>query len=280
MSHALHLYAMKLEMPANGFSLSCFFQPSRSGFWDSDEEKGDGGSGQLEEHCDPGLWQRCHLQEGTISEWPSFKMWNCINVVWQNKSHSDKNYSCPMILISVSFMALFISILLSCPDSQAVSIADKEVFSFRMVNFTNATDGDAYLDMSKVDTSVTLTVGCIQVIFLNKFVSSILVRITHPKTLNTINTIQFTCVFGTLATTPINFSPTLCCFPFFLALRHSSITSRRLKRPWQRWQSRLRKRQRQVWRSWQSGALGSLWTSTSMHPSSSCPSRPLPSTSL
>lgn len=117
MSHALHLYAMKLEMQANGFSLSCFFQPSRSGFWDSDEEKGDGGSGQLEEHCDPGLWQRCHLQEGTISEWPSFKMWNCINVVWQNKSHSDKNYSCPMVLISVSFMALFISILLSCPDS-------------------------------------------------------------------------------------------------------------------------------------------------------------------
>uniref|UniRef100_A0A671VK31 Vacuolar protein sorting 13 homolog A n=1 Tax=Sparus aurata TaxID=8175 RepID=A0A671VK31_SPAAU len=61
----------------------------------------------------------------------------------------------------------------------AVSIADKEVFSFRMVNFTNATDGDAYLDMSKVDTSVTLTVGCIQVIFLNKFVSSILAFINN-----------------------------------------------------------------------------------------------------
>lgn len=62
---------------------------------------------------------------------------------------------------------------------KAVSIADKEVFSFRMVNFTNATDGDAYLDMSKVDTSVTLTVGCIQVIFLNKFVSSILAFINN-----------------------------------------------------------------------------------------------------
>lgn len=59
-----------------------------------------------------------------------------------------------------------------------MSIADKEVFAFRMVNYTDATEGDAYLDMSKVDTSVTLTVGCIQVIFLNKFVSSILVRIT------------------------------------------------------------------------------------------------------
>ncbi|XP_034396535.1 vacuolar protein sorting-associated protein 13A isoform X5 [Cyclopterus lumpus] len=62
---------------------------------------------------------------------------------------------------------------------KAVSIADEEVFAFRMVNYTDATEGDAYLDMSKVDTSVTLTVGCIQVIFLNKFVSSILAFINN-----------------------------------------------------------------------------------------------------
>ncbi|XP_037536948.1 vacuolar protein sorting-associated protein 13A [Nematolebias whitei] len=62
---------------------------------------------------------------------------------------------------------------------KAVSIADKEVFSFRMKNFTDATEGDAYLDMSKVDTCVSLTVGCIQVIFLNKFVSSILAFINN-----------------------------------------------------------------------------------------------------
>lgn len=60
-----------------------------------------------------------------------------------------------------------------------MSIADKEVFDFRMVNYTCATEGDAYLDMSKVDTSVTLNVGCIQVIFLNKFLSSILVFISQ-----------------------------------------------------------------------------------------------------
>ncbi|XP_047447117.1 vacuolar protein sorting-associated protein 13A isoform X3 [Mugil cephalus] len=57
---------------------------------------------------------------------------------------------------------------------KAVSIADKEVFAFRMVNYTDATEGDAYLDMSNVDTCVSLTVGCIQFVFLNKFVSSIL----------------------------------------------------------------------------------------------------------
>ncbi|KAM9393107.1 intermembrane lipid transfer protein VPS13A isoform 2-T2 [Pholidichthys leucotaenia] len=62
---------------------------------------------------------------------------------------------------------------------KAVSIADKEVFAFRMVNYTDATEGDAYLDMSNVDTSVQLTVGCIQVIFLNKFFSSILAFINN-----------------------------------------------------------------------------------------------------
>nr|XP_019956405.1 PREDICTED: vacuolar protein sorting-associated protein 13A [Paralichthys olivaceus] len=72
-------------------------------------------------------------------------------------------------------------ICLRCPEymGEAVSIADEEVFAFRMVNYTDATEGDAYLDMSKVDTSVTLTVGCIQVIFLNKFVSSILAFINN-----------------------------------------------------------------------------------------------------
>ncbi|XP_061671891.1 vacuolar protein sorting-associated protein 13A isoform X2 [Syngnathoides biaculeatus] len=62
---------------------------------------------------------------------------------------------------------------------KAVSIADREVFAFQMVNYTDATEGDSYLDMSQVDTSVTLTVGCIQVIFLNKFMSSILTFINN-----------------------------------------------------------------------------------------------------
>lgn len=45
-----------------------------------------------------------------------------------------------------------------------------------MVQYTDATEGDAYLDMSQVNMGVTLTVGCIQLIYLNKFVSSITVR--------------------------------------------------------------------------------------------------------
>lgn len=44
-----------------------------------------------------------------------------------------------------------------------------------MMSYVNATDGIAYTNMDVVDNRIYLTVGCIQVVFVNKFVSSILV---------------------------------------------------------------------------------------------------------
>lgn len=74
-------------------------------------------------------------------------------------------------------------IVLNCDKGalykKVMSIADKEVFAFHMVNYTGATEGDAYLDMHKVDIAVTLTVGCIQVIVVNTFVSSVLAFINN-----------------------------------------------------------------------------------------------------
>lgn len=58
---------------------------------------------------------------------------------------------------------------------KALYITGKEVFNFRMVSYVNATDGIAYTNMDVVDNRIYLTVGCIQVVFVNKFVSSILV---------------------------------------------------------------------------------------------------------
>lgn len=55
-------------------------------------------------------------------------------------------------------------------------ITGTEVFSFRMVTYTDATDGIAYTNMNVVDSRIYLTVGCIQIVFINKFVSAILVR--------------------------------------------------------------------------------------------------------
>ncbi|XP_008400932.1 vacuolar protein sorting-associated protein 13C isoform X3 [Poecilia reticulata] len=57
---------------------------------------------------------------------------------------------------------------------KAVSIVGEEVFSFKLSLFPGATQGDRYRDMSKVDGKVTLSLGCIQIVYLHKFFMSLL----------------------------------------------------------------------------------------------------------
>lgn len=57
-----------------------------------------------------------------------------------------------------------------------MSIVGDEVFSFNLTLDPYATEGEAYTDMSKVDGTVSLKVGCIQIVFLHKFLMSLLVR--------------------------------------------------------------------------------------------------------
>ncbi|XP_032413240.1 vacuolar protein sorting-associated protein 13C isoform X6 [Xiphophorus hellerii] len=57
---------------------------------------------------------------------------------------------------------------------KAVSIVGEEVFSFKLSLFPGATQGDGYRDMSKVDGKVTLSLGCIQIVYLHKFFMSLL----------------------------------------------------------------------------------------------------------
>lgn len=112
------------------------------------------------------LYKKVYLASGFFSSFSSSHSILCVKVYTAEL----------LLLVSFSDTDIILILILLSSLCQAVSIADKEVFDFRMVNYTDATEGDAYLDMSQVDTGVTLTVGCIQVIFLNKFVSSILVR--------------------------------------------------------------------------------------------------------
>ncbi|XP_041074256.1 vacuolar protein sorting-associated protein 13C-like [Polyodon spathula] len=65
-------------------------------------------------------------------------------------------------------------IVSSIIHQKAVSIAGEEVFSFNMALYPNATEGDAYTDTSNVDGKVTLRVGCIQIVYLHKFLMSLL----------------------------------------------------------------------------------------------------------
>ncbi|KAK7944308.1 hypothetical protein WMY93_000036 [Mugilogobius chulae] len=72
------------------------------------------------------------------------------------------------------------------PDTvhrKAVSmIKGEEVFSFKLSLYPDATQGDGYSDMSKVDGKVTLRLGCIQIIYLHKFLMSMLMFIDNFQT--------------------------------------------------------------------------------------------------
>lgn len=57
---------------------------------------------------------------------------------------------------------------------KAVSIMGNEVFRFNLDLYPDATEGDSYTDMSKVDGVVSLNVGCIQIVYLHKFLVSLL----------------------------------------------------------------------------------------------------------
>ncbi|XP_047187417.1 vacuolar protein sorting-associated protein 13C isoform X3 [Scophthalmus maximus] len=65
---------------------------------------------------------------------------------------------------------------------KAVSIMGEEVFSFKLSLFPGATEGDGYSDTSKVDGKVTLRLGCIQIIYLHKFLMSLLTFVDNFQT--------------------------------------------------------------------------------------------------
>lgn len=57
---------------------------------------------------------------------------------------------------------------------KAVSILGDEVFRFQMSLYPDATEGENYGDMSKVDGRLSLKVGCIQIVYVHKFFMSLL----------------------------------------------------------------------------------------------------------
>ncbi|NXP40517.1 VP13C protein, partial [Leiothrix lutea] len=65
---------------------------------------------------------------------------------------------------------------------KAVSIVGDEVFSFNLTLNPHATEGEAYTDMSKVDGTVCLKVGCIQLVYLQKFHMSLLTFLNNFQT--------------------------------------------------------------------------------------------------
>lgn len=83
----------------------------------------------------------------------------------------------------------------------------EELFSFKMSLYPGATEGDGYADMSKVDGRVMMRLGCSRIVYLHKFLMSMLVR--KPT--------QFILLF-TLQTIVVCFHlcPSLCCCVYVL----------------------------------------------------------------
>uniref|UniRef100_A0A4W6CNT0 Vacuolar protein sorting 13 homolog C n=1 Tax=Lates calcarifer TaxID=8187 RepID=A0A4W6CNT0_LATCA len=65
---------------------------------------------------------------------------------------------------------------------KAVSIMGEEVFSFKLSLFPGATEGEGYSDTSRVDGKVTMRLGCIQIIYLHKFLMSLLMFVDNFQT--------------------------------------------------------------------------------------------------
>ncbi|XP_068961725.1 intermembrane lipid transfer protein VPS13A isoform X2 [Petaurus breviceps papuanus] len=78
-------------------------------------------------------------------------------------------------------------------------ITGKEVFSFKMVSYLGATAGAEYMNMNVVDSAVTLTVGCIDVVVIMKFLYSVMAFINNfqrAKEALTEATVQATGIAG------------------------------------------------------------------------------------
>ncbi|CAH2273272.1 Hypothetical predicted protein [Pelobates cultripes] len=108
----------------------------------------------------------------------------CVNV-WDGKNHIaeikiqglDSSILLQQSQIEVFARLQDIIVIDVNPQSihkKAVSIMEDEVFKFILTLYPEATQGEAYKDVSKVDGKMCLKVGCMQIVFLHKFLASLL----------------------------------------------------------------------------------------------------------
>ncbi|XP_051822615.1 intermembrane lipid transfer protein VPS13A [Antechinus flavipes] len=127
--------------------------------------------------------QRCRIAEITIEGFDS--------QVVMRQAISEVNVNLKnIIILDSNEMALYKKVLY---------ITGKEVFSFKMVSYSNATAGAEYINMNVVDSEVTLTVGCIEVVVIMKFLYSVMAFINNfqrAKEALTEATVQATGIAG------------------------------------------------------------------------------------
>lgn len=68
-----------------------------------------------------------------------------------------------------------------------MEIQGEAVLTLDLAIYNNATEGEKYADMSCMDTSVNVTLGCIRLVFVNKFVNDLLVSISQKFSKKLVN---------------------------------------------------------------------------------------------
>ncbi|XP_044533949.1 vacuolar protein sorting-associated protein 13A [Gracilinanus agilis] len=101
--------------------------------------------------------QRCRISEITIEGFESHV------VMRQTTSEINLNLK-NIIILDSDEMAFYKKVLY---------ITGKEVFSLKMISYLGATAGAEYTNMNVVDREITLTVGCIEVVLIMKFLYSV-----------------------------------------------------------------------------------------------------------
>ncbi|XP_051898323.1 intermembrane lipid transfer protein VPS13C isoform X1 [Pristis pectinata] len=126
------------------------------------------------------------LKSSKELDFKMFAMMDAFNVALCDEKHNIADISVQGLDASIlvqskqtQFFARLRDIVVTDVDSKtlhkkAVSIVGNEVFSFNVTLYPNAIDDENYADMSKVDGKITLRVGCIQIIYLQKFLMSLL----------------------------------------------------------------------------------------------------------
>ncbi|XP_072235878.1 intermembrane lipid transfer protein VPS13C isoform X2 [Leuresthes tenuis] len=134
------------------------------------------------------------VKDGDIFSFKLFAVLGCFRVEVCNDHHSIADIRIQGINASVLMQAQNTEVFARLQDivvtdanpstthRKAVSIMGDEVFSFRLSLFPGATEGQGYSDMSKVDGKVTLRLGCIQIVYLHKFLMSLLMFVDNFQT--------------------------------------------------------------------------------------------------
>ncbi|XP_026157018.1 vacuolar protein sorting-associated protein 13C isoform X2 [Mastacembelus armatus] len=142
----------------------------------------------------PGQTVSKRTKDGSIFSFKLFAVLGCFHVEVCDDRRSIADIRVQGIDASVSVQAKEMEVFTRLRDivvtdvnpktihTKAVSIMGEEVFSFKLSLFPGATEEAGYSDMSKVDGKVTMSLGCIRIVYLHEFLMSLLMFIDNFQT--------------------------------------------------------------------------------------------------